>query len=306
MMLALTVLTSDDVHFSAMLTRPLTDEQDKPLSDAYAAARQKLGAEPNFMLTFVPLIQTVPGDVLTKKLNTISGGVPNFGTVALSHYADYKDTQVLYGGKGYADCLAAILFSGGIHAKYYVTSLSDKMIQKQKAVITESDANILKSVNGISALEFLRLYGFLNEYGSEGVHIVPFIIDYNDGTKPVARAIYSFTEEGYAVCGGEMPVNATLSVGTLDHDDIVWTAEKAIDAVLEKNENGVVLMFSCIARYLGLGADDEKEMARIAGKIGKVKHHLAYSAGEICPMYDQSGNTVNRYHNDTLVICVLS
>ncbi|ULQ59833.1 FIST C-terminal domain-containing protein [Brucepastera parasyntrophica] len=151
----------------------------------------------------------------------------------------------------------------------------------------------------------MQSLGLMTDYGVEGTNAIPFVIDYNDGTKPIARAIYAITTEGYAACGGEMPVNATLAIGSIDYEDVIGTTTETVETVLHTDKKEGLLIFSCLARNLALGADALAEMETVSEKIqSSVPYHFSYSGGEICPVYTEDGNLVNRFHNNTFIACV--
>ena len=102
-----------------------------------------------------------------------------------------------------------------------------------------------------------------------------------------------------------MPTGATLGIGHVDTNDVLNTTSKTVRTVIEKGS--VVLCYSCIARYLVLGADSTAEVEKIIEAVGNdTEYHFTYSGGEICPMSDSNGNLKNVYHNFTIVFCRLS
>jgi hypothetical protein len=140
---------------------------------------------------------------------------------------------------------------------------------------------------------------------------MPFVVDYNDGTKPVGRAVSALTPEGHAVCGGSMPVGATLAIGGLNADDVLSTTEKTIEKTLgtfaeENNKNdNTVLIYSCMSRYLALGVDNTAEVEKAGEILGDTSYLFSYSAGEICPLPSGQGSLKNYFHNYTAVFCKL-
>lgn len=305
-LLTVTVITSDTLSFAAASTKPLRPDTYKDvLADAYNEAAKKLPGKPSLILTFAPLLFDIAGDYLVEAFDAITGGIPIFGTLAVDHTVDYSTAGTFYRGKANKDTLSMILIYGDIDPVFSIASVSDEKILGQKAIITESDGNILKGVNGMSVLKYLQSIGLAPNGKVEGLNAIPFIIDYNDGTKPVTRAIFAITPEGHAVCGGVMPVNATLGIGYIDHDDVLSTTKNSIDKILEQNKNNGLLVFSCIVRNLVLGFDVLAEMEEVDKNIHeKIPFFMAYSGGEICPVYDEKGSPVNRFHNDTIISCL--
>lgn len=305
MMLTLTVITSDDVEFVAGLTDPIPGEDETPFRKAYEKANQDRKEKPALMISFAPLMMNVGGDFFVNTLNRISEGVPNFGTITVDHNSDYHAAQVIYGGEAYRDRLAFVLAYGNITPKFYVASISEEKLYRNKGVVTASQGNQLQTVDGVPVIDYLESIGMQkNEDGTiTGVNSFPFVVDFGDGSKPIVRVLFAITPEGYAVCGGDIPVGTKLSVGSIDADEVLNTSEKALNEVQEKSSINGMIMFSCVGRYFALEFDSTKEMDLIQEKTGEIPFVFAYSGGEICPLYDRDGNTVNRFHNDTLVIC---
>jgi hypothetical protein len=50
----------------------------------------------------------------------------------------------------------------------------------------------------------------------------------------------------------------------------------------------------------------DAEMKELAGSLNdSLVYQFAYSAGEICPVKNQNGQMVNRFHNFSLIACLL-
>lgn len=101
-----------------------------------------------------------------------------------------------------------------------------------------------------------------------------------------------------------MPVNAALSIARIARDDILRTTESSLRTLVAKD--GVILSYSCIARYLALGADNTAEGQAVKDVIKNARYLFACSSGEICPLPDAEGRLKNHYHNYTNVFCRLS
>ncbi|MDR3114580.1 MAG: FIST C-terminal domain-containing protein [Treponema sp.] len=303
MMLCLTVFTSDDVLFSAGVSRPLTEIQDASLMAAYREARKILPGEPAMMLICGPIISQLGGELLVEKLDAITGGIPLFGTLASHHRIDYAHSYTLFNGQSSNDTLSFVLIYGAIHPSFFVTTIPGEKIQNQKAIITKAEGNILMEINDMPVKMYLEHLGIMDAWVASASF--PFLIDYNDGTKPVLRSIYTFTPEGYAVCGGRMPVGTTLMVGDIDYTDVVYTTGETVKQILQVPEPSCILMFSCLTRYIVLGADATAELEQVRSSLHDTVYQFCYSGGEICPVYTESGGLVNRFHNCTLIACVL-
>ncbi|MDL2219103.1 FIST C-terminal domain-containing protein [Ruminococcaceae bacterium OttesenSCG-928-O06] len=306
MMLCLTVLCSDDCQFATALTPPLGEELAGPIEAAYHKAAATLPAPPALVLAFMPMIRKVGGELILDALDAVAGGAPIFGTIACDRdTSEYENTFTIYEGEGSRDAMSLLLISGNIAPRFFVTSASEDKVQKQKAIITASQGSVLQQVNNISTKEYLRTLGLVQGDGIEGMSAIPFVVNYNDGTQPVARAIYMLTEEGYAVCGGAMPVNATLSIGSIDYEDVLLTARQTCGEILATGKTNGLILFPCLGRNMVLGADYMAEIDAVRESLGgALPFHLAYSGGEVCPVYNEEGAALNRFHNFTFIACV--
>ncbi|MFP3154378.1 FIST C-terminal domain-containing protein [Lachnospiraceae bacterium ZAX-1] len=311
MLLTLMALTSDDVYFSVGLTEAIESEDDTPLRAGYEAAKAKLPGKPVLILSFAPLLMNVGGDFYVDAVNEISGGVPNFGTISIDHNDDYHEARIIHNGESYVDRYAFVLVSGNVQPRFFIGSISSEKIFQEKGIVTASHSNQLLTVNNIPVVDYLQTLGLnKNEDGTiTGINSFPFIVDYNDGTTPVVRVMFALTPEGYAVCGGNIPVGAILSVGSIDADEIIATTTARLTDALAVGKSDCFLMFSCAGRYFSLGYNPDSEIDKVQSLMQNtgIPYQFAYSGGELCPVYtkDEMGVTTNRNHNDTYVICVL-
>jgi small ligand-binding sensory domain FIST len=155
--------------------------------------------------------------------------------------------------------------------------------------------------------EYLSGLGLARDEGGNinGINAYPFILDYNDGTQPVIRVMFAVTPDGSAVCGGKMPVGATLTVGTIDGDEVLASSAAILDQAAKAAEGKNILIFSCVGRFFAQGYESAREMKKTQELLEKIPFHLCYSGGELCPVYGRDGALTNRSHNDTMAICVL-
>jgi hypothetical protein len=313
MLLILTVLTSDDVEFAAAVTDPLSGEDEAPLRAAWekvTSARRPEGtgesARPALMLSFAPLLLNVSGDFFADAWTSITGNVPNFGTLAVDHNQDYHDSQTILGGEAWRDRYVFVLLYGRVEPAFFVGGISEEKAFREKGVVTDSRGNLLKAVNGVSVADYLTALGLAkDESGNiEGINSFPFILDYNDGTQPIIRVMFAVTPDGQAVCGGKMPLGATLTVGTIDADEVLESSAAVLEKAL-KAGGKTMLIFSCVGRFFALGFNPQAEMEKVQELLGERPYHLCYSGTELCPVYGKNGSLTNRSHNDTMVICVL-
>ncbi|MDR1002346.1 MAG: hypothetical protein LBL82_03630 [Oscillospiraceae bacterium] len=308
-MLNAMILTSDDVYFSVGLSSSIECEDETPLREAYEAAAARLPEKPKLILSFAPLLMNVGGDYFVKAFDAISGGIPNFGTMAVDHNEDYRESAVLCNGEASPNRYAFILMCGDVNPSYYITGMSNEKVFHEKCVVTASSGNQLQTVNNMPVIEYLESLGLeKNEEGTiPGINAFPFIVDLNDGMMPYICSLFALTPEGYAVCGGNIPVGATLSVGAINADYIISSSKNEIKKAVDTGKHSCMLIYSCIGRYFYLGYDPDSEIEKVFSVLDNtdITYHFAYSGCEICPVYAQDGTakTVNRSHNVTLIVC---
>ena len=302
-MLAITVLTSDDCDFQAKAI-PAAEKYEENIKSAVSELMGKYEEKPALFLSYFPLMNTLSGDTILTEVNRAAGGIPLFGTTAIDNRKENSTAKTIYNGMAYREAVVLGAIYGKPKFSFQIASLEESKIRKQKAVITESDGNILIGVNGKVVLEYLEEIGLTKMDIASGQGLVPFVVDHNDGTKPVTRAVFALTPEGHAVCGGAMPVGATLAIGGVDMKDVLYTAEKTLIPFVEKDS--VLFSYSCIARYFALSANYTAEAEKVREITGESQYLYACSGGEICPLPDAEGKLKNFFHNYTNVFCKLS
>ena len=300
MLLVVTVLTSDDCAFQTTVI-PIDDNYTASVRSSVSALLAHFAEKPALLFGYFPLNKTIGGDMVLEILDQTAVDIPVFGTVAIDHNTDYATAGSIHNGRVFREAAVLGAVSGPVKVSFETANLDENKIRKQKAIITESKGSLLIGVNGKSVREYLRE---INLGESEFLGLVPFVIDHKDGTKPVARAVYAFTPEGHAVCGGAMPEGATLSIGRVDAEDVLNTTARAFEQLAEPDH--VVISYSCIARYLALGLDVTSEAEKLKNAAKGANYHFAYSGGEICPLYDSDGKVKNHFHNYSIVFCKLS
>jgi hypothetical protein len=304
--LTLTVLTSDEVSFETAMTAPLAlDDYEKPIASAYREAREKLPSDPAFIISIFPFFLDLSLADLLKSFDTACGGIPIWGSVVSDVTMALDNSQTILNGKIEKNTLAMVLIHGPVNPEFIVTSLPERNISARKAIITDSDGCVLKKANNVILKDYFDSIGLITRKGVNSA-AVPLMVSYDDGSAPVALAIYSMRDDGTALCGGELPVGSSFSIGEIDAKGIIETATITVEKILKCGKSDGVLMFPCISRYLMLAPNSSDEMEAVFEKIkGKVPYWLAYSGGEICPVRGEDGKYHNRLHNYSFPVCVL-
>jgi hypothetical protein len=301
---AISVLTSDDCDFKS-LAIPITEQYEQNINSSLTALFGQSPEKPALILSYFPLMNTVSGDMILSAIDNATGGVPLFGMTTVDHTADYASAKTIHNGDGYSEMAVLCAVFGAPKVEFGIASIDDSNIRKQKAIITESNGNTLIGVNGKLAIEYLEEIGYTREEVCSGLGVVPLVIDYMDGTKSVVRAVFTHTPEGHVVCGGKMPVNATLGIAKhMNKSEVLKTIGVTLRTLVKKDST--ILSYSCVARYLVLGMDNTAEAEALIETVGDTNYLFSYSGGEICPMPDANGKLKNIFHNYTVVFCRLS
>jgi len=306
-LLALTVLTSDELGFETGITEPLDPgSYREKIGAAYSATAQRLPGKPSLILTFFPNLKHMNAAMVHRSLDETCAGVPIWGGVATHTDATYDHCYIFHNGNHQKACLAMLLIHGPIAPEFIVVSMPLRNIQKNQGRITESDGCVLKEINGITAQKYLEGLGVT--LMRTAPLITPLIVYYEGTPKPVALAIYAVNDDGSLSCGGEVPVGASVTIGEITVDSIMASAHEAMAKVLACGSRNGMLALSCVSRHIMLSNHDE-ELNLIAKKMkpesGEVMPYMAsYTGGEICPIRDNAGLLRNYFHNFTFSACV--
>jgi hypothetical protein len=307
MSLFLTVLTGDDVEFVAGATGPVSGEDEAPFRAAWEKTGARRSDKPALLLSFAPLLMDVAADFYAEVWTSVAGNVPNFGTLAVDHNQDYHESRTILGGEAWPDRYVFVLCYGKLEPQFFIGGISEEKAFREKGVVTSSRGNLLKEVNGVSVGDYLTGLGIPRDSQGTliGINSYPFILDFNDGTQPIIRVMFAVTPDGSAVCGGKIPVGATLTVGAINSGEVLKTSAAVLNQALTAAKGKAMLIFSCIGRYFAQGFNTQAEINTAREILNGVPFSLVYSGGELCPVYGKDGSPTNRSHNDTMVICIL-
>jgi hypothetical protein len=303
--LTLLVLSSDEVGFKTGITSSLKSEPGKKIEESYRSL--SAGVRPSLIFAFAPFMVENSGDEYVNVLSRASEGVPCFGTLAVDDTSDFRECYMLYKGEHYRDKMSLILCYGEISPKFYLASISEEKLLDRAALVTSSEGHILKGVNGKPVVEYFEDLGLTKaSETSYAMTSLPFMLDYGDGTPLVSKVFIGLNEQKHAICAGVMPEGSTLYMGVFDKDDVLLTTGKLIKRALEETpQPSVMIGYSCISRSMTLGSDIFAEADLIQEETaGKVTTLIAYSGGEICPTQINETAAINRFHNNTIILCV--
>jgi hypothetical protein len=308
-LLSLSVLTSDDVSFSVARSAPVTPENiDEALGAAYRRAAAALPETPALVLAQMPYERTIGVSQFLDGVSRAGDGVPVFGTLPCDETPDDSKSCVFCNGETFDDAAALLLMSGNVRPRFFVenTCSSEDLLERQ-GLITESDGCLLKRVNDMIFLDYIRSLGISSDAINETKYYpVPFKVNYSEGTKSLIRVLFSVTPEGHAVFTSEMPVGCTFSIQHFDYNSVMQTTESMAETLGAQRDASCVFLYSCSARSFLLGRKLNDEMRKLSAFLnGKMPYQFAYSNSEICPLEDAAGAFVNYTHNYSLIACVL-
>ncbi|MDR2160664.1 MAG: FIST C-terminal domain-containing protein [Desulfovibrio sp.] len=303
--LSLAVLSSDDVIFRTAVSEPLTAANSgEAVAAAYNAARADLPGDPAFIISFFPFLTDISSAEVLKHLDAACGGIPVWGSVASGMDMAYAGAGVISNGRFHEKSVVMLLLRGQVRPEFIVASIPDKNIGDRRACITESDGCLLKTVNDMPIMDYFKDIGMVMRIGQDNTTL-PLMVDYGDGAKPVALAIYALTPENWAVCGGEVPEGAFFFCGEIDKDGILESAGDALAQIQSREGKNCLLMLPCVTRYIMMTPEQDEEMRLVCGRFsGKRPFAFGLSGGEICPMKDRGGIPRNRHHNFSFSACL--
>ena len=297
--LTISIMTSDICEFSAASLASCNTAED--VAEIYKTASEGRRERPSLIFPFAvsALSSGLAVEVLDKLTN---GQTPLFGSNVVESTADISQSAALHNGMSICDGSVILVVWGELNARLIVSEINEGSLQEQIAVITESEGCIIKSINNACPTKYLESMGISGERDSGNLQLLPFIIDFRDGTKPVARGFYSITDEGYIITNGFVPENSTLAVGYLNSDEVIRVTDKTFENALACGKPAGMLIFPCVSHFWILEGSPFKV---IQAKVdGVIPYQVFYSGGEICPIYGSNGKLYNRYHSFTCIACV--
>jgi hypothetical protein len=159
----------------------------------------------------------------------------------------------------------------------------------------------------IPVLEYLESIGLAanGKIDEGGLGSIPLVLTLEDGSQ-VVRSPRTMTGDGALICYGDAPAGSTIDFAYGDKDYVIQSARETVADALTAHNARNMMIFSCAARRWTLGGDVNAEMSEVAGQAGDAcKYQFAYSGGEICPVARPDGKLVNRFHNYSLIACLI-
>jgi hypothetical protein len=304
--LTLTVLTSDEVRFSAGMTEGMNIENyDEEIRSLYGDMRARVTEDPSLIITIIPYVRDVSGYKIVAATDKAVGGIPLWGPVSSSINFEDNELAVLCNGR-YARSEVAMLFlNGPVEPKFIIASLPENNISNTRGIVTKSDGATLIEVNDMPVLEYFDYLGVA--VTTENVRATPLMIYHRGAEKPIALAFFRVFEDGSVLIGGEVPVGASIAIGGIDTDTILASARQALKEIVKHEDRNATLIAPCVTRGVMMIPDQKGELMLIQEMLGEsgLPYSMAYAGGEISPMPDAEGKLRNHFHNYTFCACVL-
>jgi hypothetical protein len=311
-MLTATVFTSDDTEFATGISEPLCEENlETAVQSVYqnTVSSFKEGAspkaEPSLIFALQPMMYDLVAHTMTEALNSVCGGIPIFGAVALDFDTHIRDPKTIYRGAAYGDRMMLLLFKGPDKPRFFTSSIPEKFIVPQDAVITAAKGNRIISINNEPAIVFIKNLGFFKNDDQPPDPSIPLIMEDRDGAGPVAVVIHGIGPEGEVICTRAIQVGDVLNIGMVNANYVIESASALIRDIKNNGNGKSLLMFSCLLRSILSGGSHGEEVELIKKELEgfPIPYLFISSAGEICPLYTETGRTLNQIYAYALIAC---
>jgi len=319
--LMLNVLTGDNVDFVTSLSDPIDvgganlAQVTRKLCDDVANELDELNARKNppMLMTFAPFLHVlkINADEFVDEISGAFPNVPVFGALSFSDKIDFSECYTLYNGQSYENSAVLIALSGDVSPTFLTLAVPENNIICEMATVTKSEGNIIHSINGMSAEDFVISIGLVEQKGElEKLYTTPMIARLDDGST-IVRVCIAGDGSGGAIMGGHVPEGAKIGFALLELSDIVSTSEEISKKALDVSRGKNMIIYSCTARIDFMGVTQrELEIKTISALLGESNSYcLAYAGGEIFPQLLAQGHGGGKYANHlqnfSLTVCVL-
>jgi hypothetical protein len=306
--LTVTVFTGDDVSFSVKAIDGISGKSKEQITEEVTRMCAELCAKeaPKLVMPFLSMGPYFSGDDLVDAVNALPEPFPLYGSIVFNTDQE-KGHHVLVDGKISSDVHVYVAFYGNFEPKFHITTAFFDF-QGTSADVTDAEGTVLKAVNGMTTLQYLREQGMVpaDETAITASWTIPAILTYPNATQ-VVRAFPGLVEgTEFAWATGFIKTGARISFAHLDGDKTVASAALMIEKLVASKKTNVII-YSCAARAWSLGTEYDAEMKKIAECVkvagAPFNFSLAYTGGEICPVWDKDGKMINILHNCTLTAC---
>ncbi|MDR1042006.1 MAG: hypothetical protein LBR80_17930, partial [Deltaproteobacteria bacterium] len=117
------------------------------------------------------------GEIIRCSLDEATGGLPLFGCLAEDYAEAMRSPRVLYNGAARASRTALVLFGSAARPRFAIFPVSSRKTIREKAVVTESEAHVLRRVNGMPVLDFFESLGLCRDGRLSSTHMIPIFLE---------------------------------------------------------------------------------------------------------------------------------
>ena len=309
--LVVAMLTSDDVSFgifSQKIENKSRAEIREGLKKMYGEVLAR--GKPKLVLSYMSTQSNFSGDDLVDDTNAISDDLLLFGVLGWSADANSLKNYVAFKENTSPYLMSFVAVYGDFEPHFrVVVSMDYKALIKEAASITSSAGPILRTVNGIPALDYLKKIGIVGD-SEVMLYAIPAVVIDETGARTARAIIQTAPDDPKSLFGvGNFPTGAKISFALMNAEETIRTA---VELTKEYGQTGVQksLNYSCAARSWSMGnrfLAEGEAFAAYHGEAAKngvrVDYILGYAGGEICPVPDKDWKLVNRLHNYTLISC---
>ena len=313
----LLVLTADDCTFATAVSDPITPQNvAAQIEKTYATACQALGEEPKFLFTLPPYILEIMLDEYVSGFNRYCPGIPVMGGLP-SYNATGDQNLTIFGGEAFPDRLVLLAAGGNLKPVFLVQNVAS-VDSDRKRKVTKAKDNVIYRVGDQTFTDYLREVGLsldnLNQSNATITFVSnPLLLESDQDGFSFARTLHEINlEEGSGTAIGKIPVDATISICSLQRGEIEQAAAAGIKALKEKMaanqkddyQYSTVLAVSCIGRHLLMTPNNDAEVNSLLTEFpAGLSLSGFYSYGEIGPQ--GPAQTQNFAHNESLILCAL-
>ena len=308
-MLTLTVMTSDDVAFVTSHTEGILEDLFGSVERSFPNKEELPDMPLKLILAYPPLADVLSGDNFANAFEAIYGKVPVFGSIAVEEEIMTSErNSVICNGKCFKNEMSYLLIYGNVNPRFFISNIRQSNLM-QAGTITKASDNVVHEIDGITAIDFFKNIGFVqNNAMKNGVEFVPFVLTVKDGneTTQFIRGLVNFDDNGSIQCRGTMYEGAVLSIGSNSAEDIISSSLNTTEIINAEDNIQLALIYSCIVRRTVLISNPQIELETVRKAIRQdIPHMMAYAGGEICPHPLASNTVINRFHNFSLIACLL-
>ena len=313
----LMVLTADDCTFAAAVSDPITPRNvAEQIDKTCNSVCQTLGEDPRLLFALPPYILEIMLDEYASGFNRRCPGIPVLGGLP-SYNATGDQNLTIFGGEAYADRLVLLAVGGNLRPVFSVQNVTLVDVDRKRKV-TKAKDNVIYRVGDQTFTDYLREVGLPVDSLTHGNTTITFVSNplllesVQDGFS-FARTLHEINlEEGSGTAIGKIPVDAIISICSLQRGEIEQAAVAGLKSLKEKmaaSESAgyrynAVLAVSCIGRHLLMSPNNDAEVNSLLTEFpAGLSLSGFYSYGELGPQGTTQTN--NFAHNESLILCAI-